>query len=58
MGTTWKHTQAPIEVLQLLHPKLAEGSITHYCGMLKGTIEGGFEILFSYAHVGCSLNDI
>ncbi len=26
--------------------------------MLKGTIEGGFENLFSLAFVGCSLNNI
>jgi hypothetical protein len=45
-------------VLQLLYPKLAKGTITHYCGVLKGIIEGGFEILFNHVCVGCSPSNI
>jgi hypothetical protein len=31
----------------MMHPKLAEGTITHYCGALKGTIVGGLQNMFS-----------
>ncbi len=45
-------------MLQLFHLGLAEGIITHYCGALKGSIEGGLENLFSPTCVGCSPNNI
>ncbi len=54
-GNICKHQ---IKVLQFLHPKLIEGTITRYYGALKGTIEGGFENLFSPTHLGCSPGDI
>jgi hypothetical protein len=31
----------------IMHPKLAEGTITHSCGALKGTIVGGLQNMFS-----------
>ncbi len=31
----------------MMHLKLAKGTITHYCGALKGTIVGGLQIMFS-----------
>ena len=37
-GNVCKHQ---INVLMILHPKLAEGTITCYCGSLAGTCEGG-----------------
>ena len=37
-GNICKHQ---IKVLMLLHPSLAEGTITRYCGSLAGTTEGG-----------------
>jgi hypothetical protein len=43
-GNICKHQ---VKVLQLLHPKLAEGTITHYCGALKGIVEGGLQHLFN-----------
>ncbi len=30
-----------------MHPKLVEGTITYYCGALKGTIVGGLQNMFS-----------
>jgi hypothetical protein len=36
----------------------ASPPITHYCGVLKGIIEGGFEILFNHVCVGCSPSNI
>ncbi len=41
-------------MLQLLHPKLVEGTITHYCGVLEGIIHGGFQNLLSPTTVGNS----
>jgi hypothetical protein len=32
----------------MMHPKLAEGTITHYCGALKGAIVGGLQSMFSH----------
>ena len=37
-GNICKHQ---IKVLMILHPELAEGTITRYCGSLAGTCEGG-----------------
>ena len=37
-GNICKHQ---IKVLMILHPNLAEGTITRYCGSLAGTTEGG-----------------
>ena len=37
-GNICKHQ---IKVLMILHPSLAEGTITRYCGSLAGTDEGG-----------------
>ena len=37
-GNICKHQ---IKVLMMLHPSLAEGTITRYCGSLAGTTEGG-----------------
>ena len=37
-GNICKHQ---IKVLMILHPSLAEGTITRYCGSLAGTTEGG-----------------
>ena len=37
-GNICKHQ---IKVLMMLHPSLAEGTITRYCGSLAGTNEGG-----------------
>ena len=37
-GNICKHQ---IKVLMMLHPSLAEGTITRYCGSLAGTVEGG-----------------
>ena len=37
-GNICKHQ---IKVLMILHPSLAEGTITRYCGSLAGTAEGG-----------------
>jgi hypothetical protein len=37
-GNICKHQ---IKVLMMLHPRLAEGTITRYCGSLAGTREGG-----------------
>ena len=37
-GNICKHQ---IKVLMILHPDLAEGTITRYCGSLAGTCEGG-----------------
>ena len=37
-GNVCKHQ---IKVLMILHPSLAEGTITRYCGSLAGTTEGG-----------------
>ena len=37
-GNICKHQ---IKVLMILHPSLAEGTITRYCGSLVGTTEGG-----------------
>ena len=37
-GNICKHK---IKVLMILHPELAEGTITRYCGSLSGTCEGG-----------------
>ena len=37
-GNICKHQ---IKVLMILHPSLAEGTITRYCGSLAGTSEGG-----------------
>ena len=37
-GNICKHQ---IKVLMILHPELAEGTITRYCGSLSGTCEGG-----------------
>jgi hypothetical protein len=44
-GNICKHQ---VKVLQLLHPKLAKGTITCYCGALKGTIHGGFQNLLNF----------
>ncbi len=54
-GNIRKHQ---VKMLQLLHPKLVEGTITRYCGVLKGTVEGSFENLFSPTRVGYSPSDI
>jgi hypothetical protein len=35
-----------------------EGTITHYCATLKGTVVGGFQHFFSLAQVGCSPSNI
>ena len=37
-GNICKHQ---IKVLQMVHPSLAEGTITRYCGSLAGRVEGG-----------------
>ena len=37
-GNICKHQ---VKVLQMLHPSLAEGTITRYCGTLAGRVEGG-----------------
>ena len=37
-GNICKHQ---VKVLMILHPSLAEGTITRYCGSLAGTSEGG-----------------
>ena len=37
-GNICKHQ---VKVLMMLHPSLAEGTITRYCGSLAGTTEGG-----------------
>ena len=37
-GNICKHQ---VKVLMILHPSLAEGTITRYCGSLAGTTEGG-----------------
>ena len=37
-GNICKHQ---IKVLMILHPSLAEGTVTRYCGSLAGTTEGG-----------------
>jgi hypothetical protein len=31
----------------MMHPKLQKGTITHYCGALKGTMVGGLQNMFS-----------
>ncbi len=43
-GNICKHQ---VKVLQLLHLELVEGTITHYCDALKGTVEGGLQHLFN-----------
>lgn len=43
-GNICKHQ---VKVLQLLHSKLVAGTIAHYCGALKGNLEGGLQHLFN-----------
>jgi hypothetical protein len=43
-GKICKHQ---IKVFQLFHLELAEGTIAHYYGALKGTVHGGFQNLLN-----------
>lgn len=43
-GNICKHQ---VKVLQLLHSELVAGTIAHYCGALKGNVEGGLQHLFN-----------
>ncbi len=43
-----QYFQTPIKVLMLLYPNLVKGTISQYCGLLKGTTQGGLATMFNW----------